>query len=106
MIVYRRRVLERDITQGVNEEIVRTLTVPTSWATDPPTNAEVKVYDKTDDYADVTSTTVSGSATVDGQVITLPAIKSLVRDHHYHVEVRFTGSGNKLSAWFEIICRR
>ena len=96
-----REIQESPTQQGVDEEVVYTLTT-TPWGSDPSTDS-VKVYDVTDGYAsktDVTSTVMpTGSASESGDVISLPKMKSLTAGSRYRVEIEFTCSGNTFVAW-------
>lgn len=91
--------------QGEDEVIVYTLTVPTSWGTSPTSpSAKIYSYDSgTRTYTDVTSTKMSGSASVVGQVITLPAVTGLVDGTTYRVEIKWTDTGNTFEpyAWIK-----
>ena len=87
--------------QGAEEEITYTLTVPTTWGT-PTGTPTVKGYSYASGvYTDVTTTIFpAGSATVDGQVITLPECKSMTEGVRYRVEVKFsTSEGGVLEAY-------
>lgn len=91
--------------QGVDETVVYTLTT-TNWGSSPA-SVSVKVFDVTADFADVTSTLMpTGSPSVSGDVITLPALKLLTETHLYRVEVKFTCSGNIFEAYGEILAER
>lgn len=85
--------------QGNDEQIIYSITT-TSWGS-TPTSVSYKVYDVTGgDRSDVTSTTMTGSATVVGDIITLPALKSLTASKTYRVEVTFTSGGNVFEPYF------
>ena len=90
-----RRVIESPLYQGEDEEIVYNLTT-TPWGSSPSAVA-VKVYDF--DGNDVTATVTSGAASVAGDVITLPTIKSLTAGTEYRLEVKFTTGGSVMEAW-------
>ena len=86
-----REIAEGLLYQGADEEIVYTLTI-TNWGTAP---SDVSVIAKDMSAGTVaTSTVLSGTATVDGDVITLPTLKSLTAGHRYRVEVKFTAGGS------------
>lgn len=51
---------------------------------------------------DVTSTVMTGAASVEGNVITLPVIHSLTAGVIYRCEVKFTIDGNVLEAYVYI----
>lgn len=93
-----REVIEGVQVQGVDEQIAYQLTT-TPWGASP---TSVAVVVKTADGADVTATVTSGAASVVGDVITLPVIKSLTAGLVYRVEVKFTVSGNVLECFFRI----
>jgi hypothetical protein len=100
-----REIKESPVTQGTDETIVYTLTT-TPWASDP-TSPSAKIFSFIDDvYADVTSTNMTGAASAVGDVITLPAIGSLVVDTRYRVEVQFTVSGNTFESYAWIYAER
>lgn len=95
-----RAIIEDVQKQGVDEEIVYTITT-TPWGSSP-TSPSAVVKDLSDD-SDVTSTVMpAGSASAAGDVITLPVLKSLTAGSRYRVEVKFTVSGNVLECWFEV----
>jgi hypothetical protein len=87
--------------QGADETIVYTLTT-TPWGSSP-TSPDAKIYEMANNTAtDKTSTLMTGSATANGDVITLPAISGLTARTRYRVEVKFTVSGNTFEAYAEI----
>ncbi len=95
-----RAIIEDVQKQGVDEEIVYTITT-TPWGSSP-TSPSAVVKDLSDD-SDVTSTVMpAGSASAAGDVITLPVLKALTYGSRYRVEVKFTVSGNILECWFEV----
>jgi hypothetical protein len=95
-----REILEGTQRQGTTEEVTYTLTYPASWGT--PTSPTVKVYsvnETTSALTDVTSTVMpSGSASADGQVVTLPELKSLTADVLYRVVVTVASGTNVFTA--------
>ena len=96
----RREIIESPIFQGEDEEIAYTVTT-TPWGSSP-TNVAVVAKDMTDNNAVVTSTVLSGSASVSGDVITTPKVQNLVAGHKYRIEVKFTTGGNVLECYFEL----
>lgn len=91
--------MRRYVTQGVQvqgdgEGIIYNVTT-TPWGS-APSDVVVTVYDITNPSrtTDVTATVASGSATVDGDVITLPKLASLTTRHKYRLEIAFTDSSN------------
>jgi len=104
MADYDRQVKEQDIVQGIDEEIVYTLTT-TPWGSSP-IGVSAKAYDLSAPYTDVSATVLSGSPSVSGDVITLPILKSLTEGKRYRIEVKFTAGGNIFEAWFEVGAER
>jgi len=101
-----REVVEGKLYQGIDEQIVYSLTT-TPWGSSP-SGVSVKAYDASDGYADVTTTVLSGSASATGDVITLPKVKSLTLGHLYRIEVQFTvtGSATPFEAYVQIEATR
>lgn len=99
-----REVLETDIVQGEDEKIVYSF-ASTPWGTGP-TNVSFVVKDTTNSLIDVTSTVMPGSATVAGDVITLPQLKLLTRTHIYRVEIKFDAQGNTFEPFFIVKAER
>ena len=99
-----REVKEGRQPQGTEEIVVYTLTT-TPWGS-TPTSTSAKVFDVTKGKRDdVTSVVMpTGSTSVSGDVITLPALKLLKPGRSYRVEVKFTVSGNALEAFFYVDC--
>ena len=88
--------------QHAAEEIRYTLDV-TEWG-ENPSSITVTAYDDTN--ADVTTTVVSGTATVvDTTTLLLPTLKALTAGTQYRVEVQFTtDAGNTLRGYFLVLC--
>jgi hypothetical protein len=103
-----REIIEANQEQGVNEQVVYTL-ITTPWGSSP-SSVSCTVYQKnetTGTYTDVTSTTMpTGSASAQGDVITMPTLKLLTVDALYRMQVQFTCSGNVFEAYAYIRCRR
>ncbi len=93
-----REVREGTQPQGIDERIAYRLDV-TNWG-DAPTSVAVVVQDRAG--TDVTSTVMTGAASVEGNVITLPVLHSLTAGVLYRVEVKFTIAGNELEAYFYV----
>lgn len=88
-------------TQGNDKTIIYSVTT-TPWGS-TPTNVSVKAYDVTGGTrTDVTSTVLSGNATVVGDVITLPALTGLTAQKRYRIEVQFDSGGNTFEPYIEI----
>lgn len=98
-----REVREGKQNQGVDESIAYTITT-TPWG-GTPSSVSVVVKDVSDPAAPsvVTATVMpTGSASVAGDVITLPALKLLTAEHLYKVEVMFTSGGNVLECYLMV----
>lgn len=94
-----------EIVQGVDESIAYALTT-TPWGSSP-TVESVKAYDTTDGaYTDVSSTVLTGSAGVLGDVITCPLLHGLTLGHNYRLEVAFRILGNTFEAYARIKAER
>lgn len=94
-----REVKESPLLQGADEQIAYQLTT-TPWGS-TPSGVAVTCFDiTTGARTDVSSTNLSGSATVLGDVITCPILKSLTAGNTYRVEVKFTSGGNVWEAYF------
>ena len=91
--------------QGEDETVVYTLTT-TPWGSSP-TSPSAKIFSVVGDtITDTTSTNMTGSASANGDVITIPAIHSLTAGTLYRVEVKFTCSGNTFEAFAELQAER
>ena len=100
-----REIKEGRLVQGADETIVYTLTT-TPWGSSPASES-AKIYEVDGDtYTDKTSTSMTGSASAAGDVITLPSIHTLTAGTLYRVEVKFTCSGNVFEAYAEIMGER
>lgn len=97
-------VKESPLEQGRDEEKVYSLTT-TPWGSSP-TNVVITAYDASASFADVTSTVLSGSPSVSGDVITLPTLKSLTLGHWYRVEMMFTAGGHVHETHLDVFCVR
>ena len=100
----------REIREGIqyigeDEEIVYSLTT-TNWGS-TPTSPSVAIYSLSgDNYTDESTGVLTGSASVVGDVITLPKIAGLTAGVEYRVEVQFTISGNVFEAYARLLCER
>ena len=88
------------VPQGEDEEVAYSVTT-TSWGSSP-TDVMVVAKDMNNSNTDVSATVLSGDASVLGDVITLPTIKSLTAGNRYRIEVLFTAEGNVLEGYFLI----
>ena len=94
-----RAIKESPIKQGIDEIIAYQVTT-TPWVS-TPASPTVVAYDITDNArTDVSITVLSGSASVSGDVITCPQLKSLTADKIYRVEVKWTSGGNTWECYF------
>ena len=101
-----RQVAEGEQYQGVDEEVVYTIST-TKWG-GSPSGVSVAVYSVSGStYTDVKSTVMpSGSPSVSGDVITLPPLKALTQGTIYRIEVKFTAGGNVLEPYVIIKAQR
>lgn len=95
--------------QGADEEIVYTLTVPSTWGV-PTGTPTVTAYSVSgyETYTDVTSTLFpSGTPSIAGQVITLPVCKGMTVNTTYRIEVKFSTTGGSIFEPYALIdCKR
>ena len=95
-----RDILEGEQVQGTTEEVTYTLTFPSTWGT--PTSPSATVYsinETTGALTNVTATVMpTGSASVSGQIVTLPEMKSLTADVLYRVVISVTSGTNVFTA--------
>lgn len=98
------RKIEKENEQGVNEKVYYQLTT-TNWGV-APVSVSVNTVDVTANYADVSQEVQSGDATVEGDTITLPEIRSLKAGHVYRVAVRFSTGGNVFEPYFVVYATR
>lgn len=99
----RRKIIASVQEQGVDEEISWNVNVE-NW-TAVPSNVTCTLYDITDPlgWVDVTSTKMSGSASVASSVITSPEVVDLVSGRKYRLEFMFDDiSGNTIEAYMEL----
>ena len=93
-----REIVESPLWQGADEEIAYGLTT-TNWGSSPSSPAVVLYSYSGGTYTDVSSTCLSGSASVSGDVITTPVVKSLEVDTKYRLEIKFTISSTVYETW-------
>lgn len=78
---------------GTNEVIVFTLTT-TPWG-GSPSSPVVELYEYSDGTeTDVTSTNLTGSPSIAGDVITCPSVVNVTDGQRYNLYIRWTSSGN------------
>ena len=94
-----RRFKEGTWPQGQDEKIAYSVDT-TPWG-GTPAGLVVKVFDVTNQgqYADVSGTCLSGSASASGNDIITPLVQALTPDHTYRLEVQWTNGGNTFEAY-------
>lgn len=85
-----REFVESPLYQGQDEQIKYSLTT-TNWGS-TPSSPVVKIYKQ--DGTDVSSTNLSGTATVSGDVVTTPFVTGLTAGLRYRLEIQFVSGGN------------
>lgn len=103
----KRRVQQHPDPQGINESLRYTVDT-TPWGGSPTAPIAITVLDVTDSPSgtDVTSSVVTGVASVQANVITTPYLGALTLNHVYHVFVRWVSGGQTLETWFELRAER
>ena len=88
--------------QGVDEEIVYTVDVSNVGSS--PTSVGVDVFLMNSPTTSVKATVMpSGSPSVVGNVITLPALKLLTANNTYRVEVKYTIGSSVVENYFHVM---
>lgn len=95
--------VSREVKEGVQlqgkDEIIAYELTTTPWGSSP-TNVAVTLWDVTAaTWTDVSSTMLSGAASVAGDVITTPLVTGLTAGSTYRLEVKFSTGGNTLEAY-------
>ena len=98
----KREVNESPLTQGTDESISYVIDF-TRWGT--PSSPTVTLYDETG-AEDVSSTKLTGSASVSENEVTTPAVHSLERGHMYRLSCAVTIDGNTMSAFCRLKAER
>ena len=108
MAVSIRRAIQDKQAQGINERRAYYFsTIPWLGTSAAPSAPVVTVYDITKPtWVNVTSTCVSGVASVLADVVTTGLIIALTAGHNYRVEVLFVGNGNTEIMYFELLGER
>ncbi|MCB0128705.1 MAG: hypothetical protein KDE58_40850 [Caldilineaceae bacterium] len=91
------------VRQGEDEQIRYSVTT-TNYGSSP-SSVSIVAKDITDAHNPtvVTGSVLSGSASVSGDVITLPLLHSLTAGHKYKIEVMFTDSNSNVwEPWLEV----
>jgi len=87
--------------QGKDERIVYSITT-TPWGSSPA-DVVVLAYDTSaSPWMDVSDVVLDGTASVNGDVITLPAVQGLTAGHSYRIAVRFAAGGNIFECYLQI----
>lgn len=94
-----REVVEGLIDQGEDESVVFSIDV-SNWGAGP---TGVSVVAKDSGGNDVSGTVLTGTASVNANVITLPALHSLSKGTEYRVEVKFTLGSSDLECYFRVL---
>lgn len=95
--------VSREVKEGVQlqgkDEIIAYELTTTPWGSSP-TSVAVTLWDVTAaTWTDVSSTMLSGAASVAGDVITTPLVTGLTAGSTYRLEVKFSTGGNTLEAY-------
>jgi hypothetical protein len=85
--------------QRPDERVAYQITIDTSYAS--PSSPVCVLYDVTNS-TDVTSTKLSGSAAIVGQVLTTPLVIALVAGTDYRLELQFVSGGNTFEPYLII----
>ena len=103
MAIVSRQVLDGEIEQGRDETKTYTVTVSPT----PTAVVGVYVFNKTSLDDDIKATHMpTGSASIGGNVITLPPLTGLLIGQKYRVEVRWTDGVNILENYIWFRCDR
>lgn len=86
--------------QRPDERVAYQVTLDATYAS--PGGAVCKLFDVTNGETDVTSTKLSGSASIAGQVFTSPLVIALVAGSTYRLEFQFTSGGNTFEPYLMI----
>jgi hypothetical protein len=96
-------VIQGTQSQTTAEQISYSLDV-SLWGS-APAPVSVTVLDASDSFADVTTTVMpSGSASVTGNVISLPKLRALTAGHLYKILVLFDIGGNREEGFIQVLC--
>jgi hypothetical protein len=82
---------------GIDEEVQFSINFA-NWGGDP-SSPSTKLYDIHDEFTDVSSTMLSGSASESGDIVTTPTIKLLEENVSYMMITQVTISGQKMSCY-------
>lgn len=100
-MAHKRHIVEGKQSMGTDENIAYRVDV-SRWGVSP-ISPEARIYTRSP-WVDVTGAKMSGAATANGNIITLPAISGLENGKAYQVQVKFTIDGNVLECYFNLDC--
>ena len=95
-------VIEGLQTQSAEEEIIYKITT-TNWGSNP-TNVSTTAFDETVKEVCTNSAFPENEPTVDGDIISLSPLKSLIKNRTYKIEVKFKTDGNVFECFFRVGC--
>jgi hypothetical protein len=85
--------------QRPDERVAYQVTIDTSYPT--PSSPVCTLWDLSDN-TNVTSTKLSGSAAINGQVFTSPLVIALIAGRPYRLEFQFVSGGNTYEPYLKI----
>lgn len=96
----------RETKEGIQnqsaQESIAYIVTTTPWGSSP-TDVTVTAYDITGgERVDVSTTVLSGSASVSDDIITLPFLEALTAKRIYRIEVKFTADTNVWVCYFDV----
>lgn len=99
-----REAVESPVEQGADEKIAYTFDFA-GLGTSAPTSPTCQLWDVTDGTAwvDVTSTSLSGSATASGAIVTSGLVQALTAGHVYRLEAKASGAGGAVFEGYTMI---
>lgn len=101
----KREAIESPLEQGEDERIPYQITT-TPWGSSPSSvTITLKRVDPDGTMSDVTSTNLTGSSSVAGDVITTPTVYGLTADTKYRLEYKFTTGTKVLVGYLTIFCK-
>lgn len=101
----RREVNESPLEQGADERVAYSLTT-TPWGASPSAVVVTLWEEQGRTWTDVSSTKLSGSPSVTGDVIMSPMVQSLTPGNRYRLECTFTAGGQTWEPYLIIEARR
>jgi len=91
-----RQIKESPLAQGEDEQIAYSLTT-TPWGS-TPTSVAITMK-SVPGLSSLGTANLTGSASVNGDVITTPVVHGLTAGAQYRMEIKFTSAGNIFEAW-------